>query len=123
MNSGATWTIADGGVSGKLWAGLHHDRSASPFHRACSLLPPRRSSNGLPDVAYGSIATEIGSPRHVRSPSDSDQTADVAGGPVRAKGGSGAPNNCLQGAIHLLTEGDKWRERVALDATLSGPLT
>jgi hypothetical protein len=33
MNSGATWTIADGGVSGKLWAGLHHDRkSARPHH-------------------------------------------------------------------------------------------
>jgi hypothetical protein len=33
MNSGATWTIADGGGSGKLWAGLHHDRkSARPHH-------------------------------------------------------------------------------------------
>src|SRR5665647_2825824 len=59
MNSGATWTIADGGVSGKLWAGLHHDRSASPFHRACSLLPPRRSNNGLPDVAYGVIRVDL----------------------------------------------------------------
>src|SRR5450756_3216559 len=33
MISGATWTIADGGGSGKLWAGLHHDRkSARPHH-------------------------------------------------------------------------------------------
>src|ERR1039457_266314 len=33
MNSGATWTIADGGVSGKLWAGLHYDRkNARPHH-------------------------------------------------------------------------------------------
>ena len=37
------------------------------------------------EVSFGSITTEIGFPRHVRFPQDSDQTADIAGGPVRAK--------------------------------------
>jgi hypothetical protein len=32
----------------------------------------------------GSFATEMDCPRHVRFPSDSDRTADIAGGPVRA---------------------------------------
>jgi hypothetical protein len=34
--------------------------------------------------AMGSIATEMGCPRNVRYAPDSDRTADIAGGPVRA---------------------------------------
>jgi hypothetical protein len=36
------------------------------------------------DFRFGSIATEMGCPRDVRFLPDSDQTADIAGGPVRA---------------------------------------
>jgi hypothetical protein len=35
----------------------------------------------------GSFPTKMGCPRHVRSTPDSDQTADIAGGPVRASDG------------------------------------
>jgi hypothetical protein len=38
----------------------------------------------VPKVRCGSIATEMGSPPHVCFPPDSDPTADIAGGPVRA---------------------------------------
>src|ERR1700680_2266109 len=38
----------------------------------------------LLDVWSGSNATELGCPRDVRFPSDSDQTADISVGPVRA---------------------------------------
>ncbi len=41
----------------------------------------------LPNVRDGSISTELGCPRHVRFPPDSDLTADIAGGPVRANSG------------------------------------
>jgi hypothetical protein len=33
---------------------------------------------------YGSFATEMGIPRHVCFPPDSDRIADMAGGPFRA---------------------------------------
>src|SRR5471032_1046905 len=36
-------------------------------------------------LAARSFSTELGRPRHVRFPPDSDQTADIAGGPKRAK--------------------------------------
>jgi hypothetical protein len=36
------------------------------------------------NVSVGSIATEIGFRQHVRFPSDSERTADIAGGPVGA---------------------------------------
>src|ERR1700676_215347 len=36
------------------------------------------------DVGFGSFSTELGRPRDVRFPSDSDRTADIASGPVRA---------------------------------------
>jgi hypothetical protein len=36
------------------------------------------------NVSVGSFATEMGCPRDVRFPSDSDRTADTAGDPVRA---------------------------------------
>src|SRR5260370_24171574 len=45
----------------------------------------------LPNVRDGSISTELGCPRHVRFPPDSDLTADIAGGPVRATTGPIAP--------------------------------
>jgi len=41
-----------------------------------------------PHVWVGSISTKQGSPSHVRFPLDSDRTADIAVGPVRAKTGS-----------------------------------
>jgi hypothetical protein len=37
-----------------------------------------------PDVAIGSIPTEMGCPRDVRFPPESDRIADMAGGPFRA---------------------------------------
>ena len=40
-----------------------------------------------PEVRSGSNATEMGSQRHVWFTPDSDQTADMASGPVRAKTG------------------------------------
>jgi len=36
------------------------------------------------DVSLGSFATEMACPCDVRSTPDSNQTADIAGGPVRA---------------------------------------
>jgi hypothetical protein len=36
------------------------------------------------NVCFGSFATKLDRPRHVRFPPDSDRTADIAGGPVRA---------------------------------------
>jgi hypothetical protein len=36
------------------------------------------------DVSVGSFSTEMDLPRHVRFTSGNDQTADIAGGPVRA---------------------------------------
>jgi len=39
------------------------------------------------DVQDWSFATELGCPRHVRFPPDSDRIADIAGGPFRAKPG------------------------------------
>ena len=41
-------------------------------------------------VRVGSFATELGYSRHVRFPPESDRTAGIAGGPVRAIGGSDA---------------------------------
>ena len=41
-----------------------------------------------PSLPSGSICTEIGPQRDVRFPLDSDQTADIAGGPFCANSGS-----------------------------------
>jgi hypothetical protein len=41
------------------------------------------------EVRVGSIATEMGYLGDVRFPPDSDQTADIAGGPFRANSGNG----------------------------------
>jgi hypothetical protein len=47
------------------------------------------------DFRYGSFSTELGRPRDVRFPSDSDRTADIASGPVRANAQSRcAPARC-----------------------------
>jgi hypothetical protein len=43
-----------------------------------------RNRRRMIDVAYGSIATEMGNPPHVWFTPDSDQSADIAGGPFRA---------------------------------------
>jgi hypothetical protein len=40
-----------------------------------------------PDDRDGSFSTEMDSPCHVRSSSDSDRTADITGGPFRATSG------------------------------------
>jgi hypothetical protein len=50
------------------------------------------------NVAYGSNATEMGCPRDVRFPPDSDQTADMASGPVRAMNRHALLFNHLVGA-------------------------
>jgi hypothetical protein len=42
------------------------------------------------NVSLGSISTKQGSPSDVRFALDSDRTADIAVGAVRAKGGSGS---------------------------------
>jgi hypothetical protein len=44
--------------------------------------PPQRYQKV--DVSFGSISEVGQAKRHVRFPPDSDQTADIAGGPVRA---------------------------------------
>jgi len=44
-------------------------------------------------LAARSISTELGCPRHVRVAPDSDRTADIAGGPVRARFGSREPHS------------------------------
>jgi hypothetical protein len=45
------------------------------------------SCNARPDHTFGSIATELNSPRHVRFTPVSNRTADIAAGPVRATTG------------------------------------
>jgi hypothetical protein len=44
--------------------------------------------SGYAHVRNGSSATKLGWPCHVRYSPDSDRTADIDGGPVRAKPGS-----------------------------------
>jgi hypothetical protein len=41
----------------------------------------------------GSFATELGIQHHVRCPPDSDLTADIAGGPLRAHKETNAPEH------------------------------
>jgi hypothetical protein len=58
--------------------------------RITSLLNPKQIVGFVPwqDVLFGSIATEMTRACHVRFTPDSDRTADIAGGPVRANFGS-----------------------------------
>src|SRR6266566_1680234 len=49
----------------------------------------------------GSFATKLDRPRHVRFPPVSDRTADIAGGPFRAKGGSDPDSRRRETAIAL----------------------
>src|SRR5450759_1489875 len=87
MNSGATWTIADGGVSGKLWAGLHHDRkSARPHHSIGRARYCRRGGrvtacqmSHMGQKAKYSLRAHI-----VRFAPDSGRNSDIAGGPFGA---------------------------------------
>ena len=53
----------------------------------------------------GSISTKLGCPGHVRFPSDSDQTADIAGGPVRADFVAKVGDDDGEGRARLLMAG------------------
>ena len=54
--------------------------------------------NGSCDVGYGSNSEVGARNRDVRFSPDSDQTADIAGGPFRAKTGSGQPHSITSSA-------------------------
>jgi hypothetical protein len=59
---------------------LRHRQTKGAATDMFFLTPPRHIST-LP------FSTELGGPRHVRFPPDSDRTADIAGGPFRAMNG------------------------------------
>jgi hypothetical protein len=48
-----------------------------------------RDAGVVADDRCGSFSTELGCPRHVRFTPDSDRTADIVGGPFRARLGHG----------------------------------
>src|SRR6266849_5947439 len=63
-------------------------RWASPAFYDVLWSAAHRRRHGPSGVRFGSFSTELGYPPHVRFTPDSDRTADIAGGPVRANNGS-----------------------------------
>src|SRR6266436_3981761 len=64
----------------------------------------KASCTARPDHTFGSFATELGVPRHVRFTPVSDRIADIAGGPFRAKSGSLPPTvrtACYAPSVHV----------------------
>src|SRR5258708_6833422 len=71
--------------------------------RNATTFPPQKLIG--PDVADGSFATKLDRPRHVRFPPVSDRTADIAGGPFRARTRHGSWQ--INWAEHLPNHADR----------------
>jgi hypothetical protein len=63
------------------------------------------------DVSVGSFLTKLRCPNHVWFSPVSDRTADIASGPVRAKGGSDPDSRRCETAIVRHIENDSARRR------------
>jgi hypothetical protein len=69
-----------------------------------------RDAGVVADDRCGSFSTELGCPRHVRFTPDSDRTADVVGGPLRARLGHG-DNYSITSSARARSMGGRSRPR------------